>query len=135
VTIGFPNAGKLQLRMRRVLIPMIAVAWISFLASADPGSAPHTYAFHMESQPLGPALQELAKQSGVQIIFFSRIIEGLRAPALDGRYTLPDALERLLSGSKLTFHVINANTIEIRPLAPTDLQNREPGSDSKESKL
>ena len=69
----------------------------------------------IESQPLGMALQEFAKQCGVQIIFFSRITEGLEAPALNARYTITQALEILLSHSHLTFHVINLKTIEIHP--------------------
>jgi hypothetical protein len=67
----------------------------------------------MEQQPLGSALQDLAKQSGTQIIFLSRAVEGLNAPALHGTYTPEEAVARLLEGSGLTYHVLNERTIEV----------------------
>src|ERR1700733_15048133 len=75
---------------------------------------PETYQFEIDSAPMGIALQQLAKQSGVQIIFFSQVTEGLQAPALRGRYTLTAALELLLVRSRLDSRVINPKTIEIR---------------------
>ena len=78
-----------------------------------PSSEPPRYHFKIDSQPLGTALQEFAKQSGVQIIFFSQVTEGLQAPALNGSYTISGGLALLLSGSHLFFRVINPKTIEI----------------------
>jgi hypothetical protein len=75
----------------------------------------------IDSEALATALQEFARQCDVQIIFFSRVAEGLRAPALDGRYTISAALWALLEGSGLTFHVINPKTVEIRRPAATNL--------------
>ena len=51
----------------------MAIAWMSRLAGA-PSTEPAKHNFTIESQPLASALQELAKQSGVQIIFFSQLI-------------------------------------------------------------
>jgi iron complex outermembrane recepter protein len=103
----------LQVR-RNVLLCLciVAIAWITRLAAA-PSSEPVKYHFKIDSQPLGTALQQFAKQSGVQIIFFSQVTEGLQAPALHGSYTIAGALEMLLSGSHLIFRVINPKTIEI----------------------
>ena len=64
-------------------------------------------------QPLGAALQELASQSGLQIIFFSKLAEGYYAPAVNGKFTPEAALGVLLNGTDLTFHQINNNTIEV----------------------
>jgi iron complex outermembrane receptor protein len=93
---------------------IVAIAWITRLAAA-PSSEPIKYHFKIDSQPLGAALQQFAKQSAVQIIFFSQVTEGLQAPALNGSYTISGALEILLSGSRLIFRVINPKTIEICP--------------------
>jgi iron complex outermembrane receptor protein len=100
---------------RHVLLCLciVAIAWITRLGAA-PSSEPAKYHFKIDSQPLGTALQQFAEQSGVQIIFFSRVTEGLQAPALNGSYTVSGALEMLLSGSHLIFRVINPKTIEIR---------------------
>ena len=93
----------------------IAAGCAPGLIGAAPSNEPARYAIKIDSQPLGTALQALAKQSGVQIIFFSQITEGLRAPALEGQLTVSAALERLLAPSRLTFRVLNPKTIEIRP--------------------
>jgi len=96
---------------------IVAIAWITRLAAA-PGSESVTHHFKIDSQPLGTALQQLAEQSGIQIIFFSQVTEGLQSPALNGSYTVSGALEILLSGSRLIFRVINPKTIEI--FSPTE---------------
>jgi iron complex outermembrane receptor protein len=103
----------LQVRRTVLLcICIVAIAWNTRLAAA-PSSEPVKYHFKIDSQPLGTALQQFAAQSGVQIIFFSQVTEGLQAPALNGYYSISGALEMLLSGSHLIFRVINPKTIEI----------------------
>jgi iron complex outermembrane recepter protein len=104
-------------------ICIMAIAWMPCLAGA-PSTEPARFNFTIESQPLGTALQVFAKQSGVQIIFFSQVTEGFRAPALNGPYTIAGALQILLSGSQLTFRVINTKTIEIHPITPADSFDR-----------
>jgi hypothetical protein len=74
------------------------------------------YTLHIDSQPLDSALQELARQTGLQILFFSDITEGRRSVALNGRYTLETAMATLLSDSNLTYRLINAKTIQVVPM-------------------
>jgi len=107
---------------RRVLLCLciVAIAWITRLMGA-PSSEPLSYDFKIDSQPLGTALQQFAKQGGVQIIFFSQVTEGLQAPALHGSYTISEGLKMLLSGSHLLFRVINPKTIEIYLSTAIDL--------------
>src|SRR5690348_6053156 len=57
------------------------------------------YELKIQPQPLGAALQEFAKQSGIQIIFFSKLTDGHDAPALSGKYTYETALNALLQGT------------------------------------
>jgi outer membrane receptor for ferric coprogen and ferric-rhodotorulic acid len=92
---------------------LIATGWTTGLNGATSTAEPAKYDLKIDSQSLGEALQELAKQSSVQIIFFSQITEGLRAPTLEGQFTLDAALVRLLGRSRLTFRVINPKAIEI----------------------
>ena len=77
---------------------------------------PGTYALSIDRQPLDAALQQLAHQCGVQVIFFSRVTEGVAAPAIHGQYTLDAAMQSLLAGSNLTFRMISAETVEVRPV-------------------
>ena len=102
--------AKLDPGEQRTLVS--AAALMTRLAAA-PSGEPLKYHFRIDSQPLGTALQQFAEQSGVQIIFFSQVMEGLQAPALNGSYTIAGALEMLLSGSHLIFRVINPKTIKI----------------------
>lgn len=74
-----------------------------------------TFALQIERQPLTGALQQLAKQADLQVIFFSRVTEGVAAPPIEGDFTLVEAMEQLLEGSRLTFRVINDRTVEVRP--------------------
>jgi outer-membrane receptor for ferric coprogen and ferric-rhodotorulic acid len=102
----------------------IAAGCAPGLIGAAPSTEPAKYDVNIDSQPLGTALQALAKQSGVQIIFFSQITEGLRAPALEGQFTVSTALELLLAHSRLTFRLINPKTIEIRALGADRSQSQ-----------
>ena len=80
------------------------------------GAEPTAYTLHIASQPLDSALQEFARQTGVQIVFFSYLTDGQRAPALDGTYTAAAAMNALLADSMLGFRWVNAKTIEITQL-------------------
>ena len=112
----------------------IAAGYAPGMIGAAPSTEPAKYEIKIDSQPLGTALQALAKQSGVQIIFFSQITEGLRAPALEGQFTLSAALELLLAHSRLTFRVINPKTIEIRPLGADSSQGQHDAPAAKGGK-
>jgi len=115
---------KLKAPATILLSFFIAAGGAPGLIGAAPRTEPAKYDIKIDSQPLGTALQTLAKQSGVQIIFFSQITEGLRAPALEGQFTLGAALELLLANSRLTFQIINPKTIEIRARGADSSQNQ-----------
>ena len=98
---------------------LLGIVWLSFAGTPANGRAaestePVKCNLRIDSQGLATALQEFARQCGVQIIFFSRVAEGLEAPALNGRYTIAAALGALLADSRLTFRIINPKTVEIR---------------------
>jgi hypothetical protein len=99
------------MRLAIALGLICAVVWGSVRSDE-----PAVYTLHIESQPLDSALQEFARQTGMQILFFSDVTNGLRSAALDGKYTVEKAMTILLSGSNLTYRLINARTIQIVPL-------------------
>jgi hypothetical protein len=87
-------------------------------------SAESGYTLHIASGPLDSALQEFARQTGIQILFFSYLTEGHQVRALDGTYTVDTAMHALLADTALTFRWVNAKTIEIRRLGRrTDRSN------------
>jgi outer-membrane receptor for ferric coprogen and ferric-rhodotorulic acid len=113
---------------------LIAAGCAPGLIGAAQNTEPEKYDIKIDSQPLGTALQALARQSGVQIVFFSQITEGLRAPALEGQFTVSAALELLLAHSRLTFRVINPKTIEIRALGADSSQSQHDAPAAKDGK-
>jgi iron complex outermembrane receptor protein len=103
---------------RAPLAMLLALAWISRDGSAHPG-APEIYHLTIASQPLGDALQDFSRQSGIQVIFFSALTDGIRAPALDGDYSAAAALNALLAKTGLIFRVINPRTVQIKSTTET----------------
>ncbi|WP_444436613.1 TonB-dependent hemoglobin/transferrin/lactoferrin family receptor [Pseudomonas sp. A6] len=55
----------------------------------------------LPAQPLSAALGQLAEQAQVQVLFDEAQLQGLQAPAVQGRYGVREALERLLQGTSL----------------------------------
>jgi outer-membrane receptor for ferric coprogen and ferric-rhodotorulic acid len=100
-------------RVRYVLFSLLMLC--ASVHASDTQRPPEAFSVLIDRQPLDGALQQLARQCGVQMIFFSRVTEGLSAPAIEGNYTLPAAMDQLLAGSGLTFRVINPQTVEVRP--------------------
>lgn len=69
-----------------------ARAQSSAALDADPPSA-----VHIAAGPLYAALMSLAAQTHQQLLFTPALVAGLRAPAVDGRLTIDQALAQLLS--------------------------------------
>ncbi len=57
--------------------------------------------YDVPSQDLGAALRAVAQQSGTQVFASTDLVEGLRAPALKGRYRPEEAIRELLRGTRL----------------------------------
>jgi len=66
------------------------------------------------AQPVADALNALAQQTGLQVVFSMETVEGELAPKLQGTYTPEAALERLLANTSLRYEFINSNTVAIR---------------------
>lgn len=103
-------------RQARIMVGTVAcmAAWLQpFATSSAADTASREHDLQIERQPLARALQEFAKQSGIQIIFFSDIATGREVLPLHGRFTIAAALEQMLIDSQLTYRQINDNTIEV----------------------
>jgi len=81
----------------------------------------------LPAAPLGEAINALAQQSSVQILFASDLGAGRQAPALKGRFSAEEALQTLLEGSGLqaqarderTFVVVAQGAPTAVPAAPS----------------
>lgn len=71
--------------------------------------------FLIESQSLGKALGDLARQANLQLIVDSSLVEGKTAPILNGLMTPSEALSKLLKQSGLEAQ-IEGNTVVVRKI-------------------
>jgi iron complex outermembrane receptor protein len=69
--------------------------------------------FDIAAQEADMALTLFSDQSRLQILFDYSAVQGIRTQSIEGRLRVSDALGKLLSGTGLTFEVINDRTISI----------------------
>jgi iron complex outermembrane receptor protein len=104
---------KAALRRLPRVAALAVLAGVAFASGRAAADEPGTIDLAIGRQPLAAALQALARQSGIQIIFFSKIADGHDAPAISGHVTIDYALHRLLAGTGLTYRRLGAGMIEI----------------------
>lgn len=98
------------------------VAWVWFLLAVlvmpitAYAQAQAAYSFDLPAQPLSDSLHELGSQTGINIIFDPVAAADDSAPALRGRYSLKQALTKLLKGTNLTADFTNATTVVVKPI-------------------
>jgi len=99
----------------RTGVAALAIGVFSPLAMAQSGAV---LSLSLPAQPLITSLNALAQQGGVQLIVTPQWVAQKNAPALNGTMTLEAALQRVLSGSGLSFSVEN-DTVVITPQSAT----------------
>jgi iron complex outermembrane recepter protein len=101
------------MRFRTVLLNAVGALLLWTSAGAQTQGAIGPYSVNIPAEPLGDALNELAQQTGLQILFSSELVARLRAPAIKGALSADDALRRILGNSGLRFEFVNPRTIAI----------------------
>lgn len=92
------------------------------LAQATASHAETVFDIQLAAQPLGSALHELSKQTGIQIFAAGDLVsEQRQAPTVTGRFSVSQALGRLLAGSRLTFQQNGEHGYAIIPADATQL--------------
>lgn len=118
-------------RTRRPRAPALARLLILAMAAAAlpagtvwaiaPPSAPSaspSQAYAIRPGPLGPALDALAAQGGVQVAYAPDLVDGKRTRGLAGRFTASDALKRLLAGTGLAWRAMGETGFVLLPGRP-----------------
>ncbi len=114
------SSGRAQL-LRSVGLGIV----IGCIAPCLHAAAP-TFAFNISNGSLGAALESYARTTGRQLLYRSRLVDGLRAPTLVGTLDADAALRRLLEGSGLTIRQISANAFVVtRPSVLEHLSGRD----------
>ncbi len=91
------------------------------------------YEVNLEPQPLSDALKSFADQTGLQVMFFSEVTDGVETNALNGDYTADAALDTLLASTGLTYDYINDKAVTVRAIDNASESPRG-DSDSKNSR-
>ena len=78
----------------------------------------------LPAQPLAQALAALSRQTGVQVLAPGELVAGQTAPAVSGRLSARQALDRLLAGASLRARAVGQTlTVESVRAAPVEGRN------------
>lgn len=101
------------------LICLIALGASAHADQAVDGALARTASFNIEAQPLSKALIEFSRQAGLQVLTPASRVQKLTTRGVHGRMTVSEALNELLQGTRLKYHLAGANTIGIDPASGT----------------
>src|ERR1700730_13526796 len=118
------GGGLMRITVTAAAICMTIVG----LSVADEVRASIKQPTNIPAQPLGSALQSLAKDRNFQIVYVSEEIGDRRTGGAVGEYTPEEALKQLLRGTGLTYKYLDENTVTIvSPTAASAAPNPRPG--------
>jgi iron complex outermembrane recepter protein len=119
---------KAILSMTRVVALAKVLALVGSAALAQAAEPPETkQIFNIQPQSTEKALTEFGLTTGLQILFSTRIAAAQRSPAVVGKLSAQEALERLLLGTNLKAEFVNEKTVTIRDGGKEAKISREEG--------
>ena len=86
--------------------------------AAEARATPASFDFDLRAQPLAAALQAVGRTSGENVLVQTPLVAGRQAAPLRGRFTVEEALERLLAGSRLQPRRADDRSVFIEPEPP-----------------
>jgi hypothetical protein len=101
------------MRIHSMLLSTVSALVLCTVATAQRSGTIGSYHFSIPAEPLGDALNELAQQSGLQVLFPSQLVAQFSGPEVKGSLTAENALNRLLAHTGLRFEFVNSHTITI----------------------
>lgn len=93
-----------------VAVACLATASLSVADAVEAAARKNT---NIPAQGLGPALQSLAKDRGLQLVYVSTEVNSLRTRGANGELTAEEALNQLLDGTGLTFKMFGDGAVGI----------------------
>jgi len=108
---GTPTRHRLHVGLF-VALAALAVGNAVHAQQRDVALTPQDYSITAGS--LGDALNQLATQSKLQIVYSPELVGGKTAPVVSGQQTWREALQKLLAGSGLEWGFVNDTTVVIR---------------------
>jgi len=102
-------------------ISALALLPLSVALAAEAGTTQQRtqFSFAMAAKPLPQALSDFSRITGISVVYTDEAPYGMTAPAVSGQMSAEQAIQRLLSGSGLTFRRTDAHTLALEP-QPTE---------------
>ena len=94
-----------------ILMSITLMSWCPVVAIAQEADERELV---IAEQALPDSLKFVADEFGLQLAFFSAVVEDFEAPALNGSYTQDQALEALLAETVLEYGYIDNGTVVVR---------------------
>ena len=86
------------------------------------------------AQPLATALDTFSRQTGWQVVYMSRVADGLQSSEVAAGLRLDEALHRLLDGTGLAYEFLNERTVTITTAHETPaMQSPSPSATSHDA--
>ncbi|MEP6721211.1 MAG: TonB-dependent siderophore receptor [Variovorax sp.] len=98
--------------------PLALAASLSFISAVAHGQASAPMQIGIAAQPLAQALNDLARQTRLELMVQPALVAGKAAPAVSGQLTPQQALSRLLAGSGLAA-TIEGNAVVVKTSSDT----------------
>jgi outer membrane receptor protein involved in Fe transport len=96
------------------------------LATAGPARADaYLTPIKVGAGPLAHTLQEIARQSGAELLFDHTVVAGLHTPPIDGKMTPLAAVQRALAGASLTVRRAASGALIVEAAAPAPLAQQD----------
>jgi iron complex outermembrane receptor protein len=102
--------------MRTAVAAAVACLILGGFCAADEAQALAKKQTNIPAQELGSALQALAKDRDLQVIYISEEVNLLRTTGAVGQFTADEALIKLLTGTGLTYRYLDDRTITVLPI-------------------
>jgi Secretin and TonB N terminus short domain len=96
ITMRSKNKEKQFCKPGLLLCSSLALLGTQPIRADKPGT------YHIPPQSLTGALNDYAEAANVQLSYPAEITTGMKSPGLDGEYTSPQALRKLLAGTGLS---------------------------------
>lgn len=110
--------------MRLTVAVAVACLSIGGVMAAEPVQASIKRFTNIPAQPLGAALQSLARERDFQVLYRTELVGETTTQGATGELTADEALVRLLSGTGLGFEYLDENTVRIVPVAPAPARTK-----------
>ena len=106
------------------VLAVVAVSALNVAQAAQP-SEQHTgpFRFDIAAKPLPQALSDFSRVTGISVVYTDEAPYGVTAPAISGQMSAEQAMQRLLSGSAMTFRQTDGHTLVLEPMPSAGVLN------------